>query len=424
MIAIIGSGPSALLLSYILDGNIPEYDPTTYGPHPDPVIHNILVKHPNMLEASLDQAVLDYVAVSYYSFYGLDTLPVNLLMDSLRVSSESDYSHLNNIHSRIRWVKRPSMHQDFMIISDSDAGGQWTDFTVDQPDCRVLGYAEMFSLPGFQFSVFEKNRTGSYPQEYYRPLRREVGDYYLEYARWLGIKVQRGRVQNIEPIGTDFFITTTENGTRKQYKAQQIVLATGAFMVNGSSVCSKCRNIPLDPDAQLTLVVGTGVSAADAVLSSSNPVVHIYKWESSDGAPTPLRRYSEHLYPEYKRVFELMKLRHGEIDGRAYVGLPNAEIVDIKKTGVTIRMATGHLCKMSISQIEMRAGRQGSLKYASHVLNSDVGTINYQTIRKHVDLSKAVPNVFVIGSLLGDTLVRFSTGACVATAAKLILGRS
>lgn len=109
-VVVIGNGPSALFLSFLLYGNVPYYDPATNGPHPDSSLHNLLlpyVYHGNerksLLDAVTDDALLQYIRFRYESFYSVNTNPVALLIDTLIASDESNFASLSSKQSRIFW---------------------------------------------------------------------------------------------------------------------------------------------------------------------------------------------------------------------------------------------------------------------------------------------------------------------------------
>ena len=131
--------------------------------------------------------------------------------------------------------------------------------------------------------------------------------------------------------------------------------------------------------SQTVLILGTGVSAAEAVNHCAQypgvHVIHMYRW--SDEAPGPLRRFSNETYPEFARVYKLMKravVKNETImtpdffsEGSTYECLPNSCILEMSPCGrVTIQLEmTGELITRTVSSIKVCTGRSGSLAYLS-----------------------------------------------------------
>lgn len=123
-----------------------------------------------------------------------------------------------------------------------------------------------------------------------------------------------------------------------------------------------------------------------------------------------------------------------------YEGLPNTTITDVKVEGesaiITLQTADGSILNHRISRLEYVVGRRGSLRYLSRSLRREVcgvGAVSSdsdsdsaemlsgQTLRNKVleDLEVA-PHVFAIGSLTGDSLIRFAYGSCTYAAGRIM----
>jgi hypothetical protein len=229
------------------------------------------------------------------------------------------------------------------------------------------------------------------------------------------------------------------------------------------------------------LVVGSGFSAADVIISTppNQKIIHVYKWAPTT-SPSPLRACHQQAYPEYAGVYRRMKLaalstpqsnsnsNHKRSRPRnlrshssgfdisrdwkaTYEGLPNAEILDVKLTGdglATVTFTSGKeggggggggnersSFQRRVSSLAYVVGRRGSLDYLSTELRAEflpprdggsgsgsgTGTISGQTLREQAneDLEIA-PHVFVIGSLTGDSLIRFAYGGCAYAAGEIM----
>lgn len=127
-----------------------------------------------------------------------------------------------------------------------------------------------------------------------------------------------------------------------------------------------------------------------------------------------------------------------------YEGFPNTTITDVKIEGqtaiITLQLPhpTNATLQRRISRLEYVVGRRGSLRYLSRDLRREIFSNNAnetdsgdaesaemmlsgQTLRGKVleDLELA-PNVFAIGSLTGDSLIRFAYGSCTYAAARIM----
>lgn len=140
-----GNGPSALFLSYLLHGNVPIYDPTVHGPHPDPILHQKLLQiGPNRpLYDALDSpkacsALTEHFSASTSMSYSTQALPINVLLDTLmRPNADTE---IGETRTRIRWDRDPSRRVDHLVLGDAGkAGGQWAEDAVGGNwDCETL----------------------------------------------------------------------------------------------------------------------------------------------------------------------------------------------------------------------------------------------------------------------------------------------
>ncbi|KAK5407260.1 hypothetical protein LTR06_008002 [Exophiala xenobiotica] len=494
---IVGNGPSALILSYILHGNIPSYDESS--PHPDHILHDKLHgRHENnnnndLLDFHVD-ALTDHFAASRFS-YSTQALPINVLLDTLvRPLGETDDAQKKTC---LKWRKDPSRAIEHVIIGNTkSAGGQWVDNPVHASwDIGTLSYAGMLSLPGYSFDEHYKRRNGRSSPFYLRPSRREVADYLAAYPEQVGIAKYIHNGQHVTRV-------SRRNGGRGFYigshdiLCKNLVLASGIFdtlipppaMLDPLLGLAPVTGVAPSPSPSPTssssapdtiLVVGSGFSAADVIIStpSNQKIIHVYKWAPTT-SPSPLRACHQQAYPEYAGVYRRMKLAalstpqsnsnykrprprnlrsHSSgfdisRDWKAtYEGLPNAEILDVKLTGYGLATVTFTSSKEGgggggggnerssfqrrVSSLAYVVGRRGSLDYLSTDLRAEflpprdggsssgsgTGTISGQTLREQAneDLEIA-PHVFVIGSLTGDSLIRFAYGGCAYAAGKIM----
>lgn len=450
---IIGNGPSAMILSYILHGHIPFYsaDP----PHPDPLLHAKLQDCPQLLRCDFD-ALTDHFEASRFS-YSTQALPVNVLLDTLvRPNSDTDDT---DRHTNVQWRYMPNRAVPHLVFGNSPRpGGQWTDNPTHASwDIQTLSYAGMLSLPGYSFADHHRKTTGKDLPPFTRPTRRQVADYLLAYPAAVGIDDVFRCGENLSGI------SRTENGFYVRshgIRCKHLVLASGIFseVIRPSPLLQPLTSLSSTERAP-RLVIGSGFSAADVIISApkDQKIIHIFRWDP-ENRPSPLRSCHQQAYPEYAGVYRLMKraalsaepqsARRAKsrritstpfLESRCwddvYEGLPNTEVIDVHVHGgqatVTFRRSDGSTLTREVGGLAYTVGRRGSLSYLDNALLAEVlgsadgaatdAVVSGQTLRaKATEDLEVAPDVFIIGSLTGDSLIRFAYGGCVYVAGKLI----
>src|SRR5262245_28321389 len=111
-----------MILSYILHGNIPFYNPDT--PHPDPLLHAKLKDAPQLLHLDIDN-LTEHFEASRLS-YSTQALPVNALLDTLIRSNGDMEDAERNTHVEWRYV--PERAVSHVVFGKAvQPGGQWTE---------------------------------------------------------------------------------------------------------------------------------------------------------------------------------------------------------------------------------------------------------------------------------------------------------
>lgn len=403
-----GTGPSALFLSFLLHGNLPQYDTSVHGPHNDSILHN------RLSEARASESLYpifrrheDFTAHFASCGYSRQALPVNVLYDIL-ARPGADTGDLGK--KRIKWAKGAGVQH---ICVGKEVGGHWA--SVESG--KALSYAEMLGLP----CVDTAKTMGVDP--YGRPSRNAVKKYLESYPRSAAIddSVYGGiDILNIKRENSGFRIRIRAAGRQHSIYARNLVLATG--------VSQK----PIPPPAELldirsttdapTIVVGTGFSAADEVLqclAEGKPVIHVFKWKTAQSQP--LKSCHPQAYPEYTKVWRLMK---GRIKDPLYEGMPDGTVRK-DDVGVRIEFVDGRpACSRQASDLRFYIGRCSSLDYLDDRLREEIGAdgmIRLKTLRERCEENvELAPNVFVVGSLTGDSLIKFIGGVCMNVASVLL----
>ncbi|KAL9089822.1 MAG: hypothetical protein Q9165_005616 [Trypethelium subeluteriae] len=452
---VIGNGPSALILSYILNGWIPHYT----GGHHDNVLDSKVAQVPDLL--SLTPDLYDHFQSSLK--YSTQALPINVLLDTLlRPNADTQM----NPRPCVEWKYTPERAVPHFVLGETEnAGGQWAKEDASAIwDIQALSYAEMLALPGYSLADHHLSMTGELLPDFVRPSRKEVAAYFDAYPRAVGIQESirtSTKVENISRCENGFSI-----GSHNIF-CKHLVLASGTFSIR---IPPRPLLRPLKALNNLDeplLVVGSGFTAADAIISAPphRKIVHIFKW-APDEYQSPLRGCHHQAYPEYATVYRQMRAaaaakskfkvagsplrrrqKHNPFFSHrdwhsVYEGYPNTQIVEVhtadQHAKVKLKLESDEVIERRVGGLECAIGRRGSLDYLSPALfNAVVGSnngavdrfddktlISGRTLRPRceVDLEVA-PNLFVIGSLTGDSLIRFAFGSCAYAAGKIMASR-
>ena len=452
---IVGNGPAALILSYILHGNCPFYD-TSFNNHPDRILDTKL--RADLIYDGFDVGDITAHFPSSRFSYSTAALPINVLLDTLlRPLADTDPGAYKPC---VSWKRLPDRAVSHVLLSCTKPGGQWASNPVRASwDIGALSYLDQLSLPGYSLRDHLASRYSPEESDFVRPTRAEIADYLAAYPAAVGIEdsvFPPALVSNVKRTQQGFYIGS------HSISCKHLVLASGIF---SNLLPARPQLYPLLelPESQASepplLVVGSGFSAADIIITNlpRRKIIHIFKWDP-DNRPSPLRACHKSAYPEYARVYRQMKLaaiallgegegslaltrrksntlKHTKADPN-YEGFPNTYIAEATARNgagtVELRLPSGKMTKRAVSELAYVIGRRGSLAYLDSELQKEVvgpeppkeksEKISGRTLRAKVqeDLEVA-PNVFVIGSLTGDSLIRHAYGSCIYAAHKILL---
>lgn len=172
-------------------------------------------------------------------------------------------------------------------------------------------------------------------------------------------------------------------------------------------------------DSDVTLVVGSGFSAADIINSTfkqGGKVLHLFKWGDK---PCPLKGFPRELYPEYATIYRWMRLAascrkralaskatNGAAGSRcsfdsnhcSYEGLPNVKIVSAEDGVLKLELPDGEILTRHVGGVRICVGRTGSLQFLSdrilhdlELAQRDAYTVNKHTISKRILNPKPKP---------------------------------
>lgn len=448
---IIGNGPAALFLSYLLHGNVPYYNLDGRHAHPDRILHNKLkARQGSSLYEALHETphLCEHFEAS--GRYSTDAWPVNVLLDALLwPNADVDW----DCESTVAFVSDARYRRDHVVLgSASQAGGQWAETTgqSEGENAKTLSYSEQLSLPGYSFAQFHLDEYGREMAQLERPRRPQVTAYYAAYPARVQIcdTLMNGhRVGSVlrRPDGS-YEVSGTDASTRPfSLTCQRLVLACGLFThlieppVMLSPYVGRNQGCLIHHRAPI-LIVGSGFSAADAVIENlgKRPVVHLFKWKTARYV-SPLKHCHRSSYPEYADVFRRMKLSAGQVTTTAspdYHGYSDCEVTGINEVGGRYEVSfvegsSGSVQKVVVGEIAVLAGRRTSLDFfepgilAGLRIDSRHGWLEKSGLRDQITaegpaLTVDGGRVLCIGSITGDSLVKFMFGAAMGAASQII----
>ncbi|XP_058971380.2 oxidative stress-induced growth inhibitor 1-like [Pocillopora verrucosa] len=474
-VVVIGNGPSALSLSYLLSGNVPYYIPHQ---HPNVILDQKLSEEPGK---SLLDTDLEYLSEG---LEGRSLNPVALLFDQL-LRPNADLG--KDQGSCLKWHHNENRAVKHLVMGSGPPGGSWHHMQGSQLTLSLNNWLE---LPGCDFqdwlrahrsSTVRKpcnlvtNGVKSDGYSYDRATTSHIAEYYKDYVNYTNIASNfwnDAKVLSVKRVNPADYTNChcrmssihregcwEIQGVRETFSsmpelfvvhAYNVVLATGNNVpkllgIPGENlpfVCHKMDRIDsylgelseiahsMDP----CLVVGAGLSAADCVLALRNkgvPVIHVVRRNGND----PKIIYNQLpgvVYPEYYKVGQMIKGEVTTAYGKdsSYVAYTKTTLVEIRKDKECIlKKADGTLFKQKVSNVFVLVGAVPDLSFLSDVNTSELGSnpakkidskgnpininpFSYETVLE--------PGLFAVGPLIGDNFVRFGIGGALGIANHLM----
>ncbi|KAL4235009.1 Oxidative stress-induced growth inhibitor 2 [Mactra antiquata] len=476
-VVIIGNGPSGICLSYMLSGHRPYYNGR---PHSNPYLADKLKKigeNITLLEQDLEHLC--------EGIEGRSSNPVAVLFDSLS-HPEADLGADNP--SLLDWRYEPQHKKDHVVLGKMKPGGSWQRMEGSMQTLSLSSWMELPDMP-FQDWV-HRNRRNEDPLEpcTNRATINDVCNYYMSFIEEKNIKqnfFDYHTVTSVRKVYQSNFTVDDESGetvpccpgmTKHPYhwevrgyrmvkccqgdsqdeireefciSAPTVVIATGTFDVPNKLGLSGenlpyvshslheletvINNEPLSTNADPVLVVGAGLSAADAVLMAIEnqiPVVHVFRRGANDSSII-LKKLPQNMYPEYHKVHSLMK---GTEQSPFYKPMSMHEVVELKDDKKVLlkprRTKSSEITSLDISHAAILIGSRPDLSFLSQE-GRNIGVVQkYPIESKHnpIDInpysyqSVHEPGLFAMGPLVGDNFVRFGLGGALGITHHLMTG--
>ncbi|KAM5157996.1 oxidative stress-induced growth inhibitor 2 [Mantella aurantiaca] len=473
-VVIIGNGPSGICLSYLLSGYRPYLSPDDL--HPNPILHSKLEEARHL---SIPEQDLEYLSEG---LEGRSSNPVAVLFDTL-LHPNADFGY--DYPSVLQWKLEQEHYIPHIVLGKGPPGGAWHDM---EGSILTLSLGDWMELPGLKFKDWVSGKRRNTKSD--RATPAEVAAYYKHYVKIMGI--QRNFVDNTyitsvarpyrdqedsdghdpEAVAPEGPCIDKENGEpmlKKNWEvhgyrraadgshqpfclfSETVVLATGTFdaparlEVLGEDLSFVSHSIAefeeavskgrLSGAVDPVLIVGAGLTAADAVLCAHNnniPVIHVFRRRLDDPSLI-FKQLPKKLYPEYHKVYHMMCTQLGTVASNLYppyTSYPEYVVLSFKPDMKVVLQSNSGLKKViKISTALVLIGSHPNLFFLKeqgrslgHLPNQPITCKgNPVEIDPYTYESSQEPNLFALGPLVGDNFIRFLKGGALAITRSLKL---
>ncbi|KAL0978865.1 hypothetical protein UPYG_G00176810 [Umbra pygmaea] len=482
-VIVIGNGPSGICLSYLLSGYTPYVSPE--ATHPNPLLQAKLDQQPNI---SLLEQDLEYLCEG---LEGRSSNPVAVLFDSLLLP-DSDFG-LEHA-SPLLWRYERERAIPHLVLGKGPPGGAWH---AMEGSMLTLSLANWMELPGLKLKEWMRDKRRNVRND--RATPAEIASYYQHYVKQMGLENSFAcgtTVSSLQRVNCDgaggrpvWKIQGTQRREAHQLDgggvaevpftvcADNVVLATGThdiparLGVEGEGLPFVCHSFweleaaisrgQLDQTSDPVLVVGAGLTAADAILTAhhlNTPVYHAFRRSVTD-PHLIFNQLPKLLYPEYHKVHQMMTQQQQEpqnLDiansGRGtaaqtdqqendnntaslssgsypgYISLPKHRVVAFKPDGKCV-LEGGDGCRtvLRVSMALVLIGAHPNLSFLPED-GRPLGVNPQEPItcrRNPLDVdpytneSISQGGLYAMGPLVGENFVRFLKGGALAIASDL-----
>ncbi|XP_074800233.1 oxidative stress-induced growth inhibitor 2 isoform X2 [Natator depressus] len=470
-IVIIGNGPSGICLSYMLSGYRPYLSPEAV--HPNPILHSKLEEARPLSIVDQD---LEYLSEG---LEGRSSNPVAVLFDTL-LHPDADFGY--DYPPVLHWKLEQHHYIPHIVLGKGPPGGAW--HTMED-SMLTISFGDWMELPGLKFKDWAASKRRSIKSD--RVMPEEIACYYKQYVKVMGLQknfrdnayitsVSRlyreqddeDESQVSEDISTQHLQMEKEDVQSSLIKrnwevrgyqrttdgsqvpfclfAENVALATGTFdspgrlqiegeefpfvfhsMSDFGAAISKGKlRGKVDP----VLIVGAGLSAADAVLCAYNnniPVIHVFRRRVTDPSLI-FKQLPKKLYPEYHKVYHMMCTQSHAVDSNlhsAYTSFPEHRVLSFKPDMKCVLQSASGLKKIfKFSVALVLIGSHPNLFFLKdhgqgigHSPNQPITCKgNPIEIDPYTYECTKEANLFALGPLVGDNFVRFLKGGALGIA--------
>ncbi|XP_036387485.1 oxidative stress induced growth inhibitor 1 [Megalops cyprinoides] len=466
-VVIIGNGPSGICLSYLLSGYMPYLSPE--GTHPNALLQSKLEQHSHI---SILEQDLEYLCEG---LEGRSSNPVAVLFDSLLLP-DSDFGL--DCASPLLWRYQPERAVRHLVLGKGPPGGAWH---AMEGSMLTLSLANWMELPGLKLKDWVREKRKNVRND--RATPAEIASYYQHYVAEMGLQDSFACGTTVTSVQR---VSCEEGAGRGPWRvqgqrwrggeevpftvyAENVVLATGThdiparLGVEGEDLPFVCHSFweleaaiesgRLDQASDPVLIVGAGLTAADAVLAThhlNTPVYHAFRRSVTD-PDLIFNQLPKVLYPEYHKVHQMMtqqqqqraapsrpggsRVSHPEhapssFSGSypGYVSFPKHHVVAFKPDRKCVLEGEGgRRTALQVSMALVLIGAHPNLSFLPE--NGQPLSLNPQEAvscrRNPLDVepytyeSLHEPGLYAMGPLVGENFVRFLKGGALAIATHL-----
>uniref|UniRef100_A0A4W5LBB1 Oxidative stress induced growth inhibitor family member 2 n=1 Tax=Hucho hucho TaxID=62062 RepID=A0A4W5LBB1_9TELE len=442
------NGPSGICLSYLLSGYKPYLDPSAV--HPNPVLYRKLqeTRHQPITEQDLE-----YLSEG---LEGRSGNPVAVLFDTL-LHPNADFGY--EFPPVLQWRRDKQQHLPHLVLGRATPGGAWH---AMEGSMLTISLGIWMELPGINYRDLTNNGKCRGVTNN-RATPEEISSYYRNYVKLMGLKQNFGVHEGGKGVGYQ----RVQGDTHVPFClfSENVVLATGAsdspaqLGVEGEELPFVFHSISalglavsrkkLGPNSDPVLIVGAGLSAADAVLCACNnniSVLHAFR-KHVDDPGLIFKQLPKTLYPEYHKVYHMMHSQTQATPNMApqppttnmatsggpvlfpdYTSFPEHCVVSFQPDMKCVLQGSNSLKAFKISMALVLIGTHPNLfflKGQGQYLGLDPTKPisckqNPMDVHPYTFECTKDPGLFAMGPLVGDNFVRFLKGGALGIASCLL----
>uniref|UniRef100_A0A3Q2DNT3 Oxidative stress induced growth inhibitor family member 2 n=1 Tax=Cyprinodon variegatus TaxID=28743 RepID=A0A3Q2DNT3_CYPVA len=437
-------------------GYKPYFDTATV--HPNPILYRKLQEAKHI---PITEQAMEYLSEG---LEGRSRNPVAVLFDTL-LHPNADFGY--DFPPVLKWRKDKHQQIPHLVLGKGTPGGAWH---AMEGSMLTVSLGIWMELPGVNYRDLTNGLRRNVTSD--RATPEEISSYYKDYVKLKGLqknfvdntyvtsvhKLCRGQeLKGLENGQEDQKTVDSENGdTHVPFSlfAENVVLATGAsdspvrLGVEGEDLPFVFHSISdlglavsqgkLDVNSDPVLVVGAGLSAADAVLCACNSnirVLHVFR-KNTDNPDLIFKQLPKTLYPEYHKVYNMMSSQtcHNVVSSSSvnlfpdYTSFPEHCVVSFQSDMKCLLQGDNSLKAFKISMALVLIGTNPNLfflKGQGQYLGQDP-TNPISCKQNPIDINPYTfectkePGLFAMGPLVGDNFVRFLKGGALGIASCLL----